>query len=703
MRHSTILILVFLVGCAGLKEARQEQEDIDREAAEADAALDAATRDDALTAIVRARQSRSGIDVLRTYANHAEPRVRREAVRALGLVGDPATQGTIEAALQDGSAEVRAAAAFGLSQLWSWPLADLERVTAETKAEVALDAALTEELSELRRGRGAVEVAAALVRALGEIGDTPTEDVVWERAADPTWPEVREQAFYALGMRGKRGQTIGADRVPALADALSALPFPAAWAIARSPVSDDARTGVESALLVALATAEGDAAAWMVRALGKTGGIGAKKEWARHLVGGQDPTSEPPTADPRLRLAAVRGAAQAKTVNLLAVATEDEDVDVAVAALRAVDGPAAWDALMAMKGKDPARDAARLDGLGNLLLEDGRPRDRDAAILEEASIGSAHDDPTLRAAAYGLLGKHPNGVPALLERVSIEEHALGRIALASAIAGRAEPEVEGQLLAWLAADDPTLAGIAAEGLTERSDDHITAALLAAFATFADPANAERRVGIVRALGDRQAVPPDFYGQALADADPHVRLAAFHALASRAGRSRAGAPPLARPAPEISDPWHGVADVERAVVTTNRGDLNLLLYPKTAPAAVANFVSLAESGAFDGVVFHRVVPDFVIQSGDPTGTGWGGPGYTLPDEFSPLHYRRGTLGMARSDKDTAGSQWFVTHSPQPHLTGHYTAFGQLMTGWDVLDAVVQGDVVQSVRIVRKETP
>jgi cyclophilin family peptidyl-prolyl cis-trans isomerase len=95
--------------------------------------------------------------------------------------------------------------------------------------------------------------------------------------------------------------------------------------------------------------------------------------------------------------------------------------------------------------------------------------------------------------------------------------------------------------------------------------------------------------------------------------------------------------------------------------------------------------------------HRVVPHFVIQDGDPTGTGSGGPGYSIRCEYNRLRYEPGRVGMALSGKDTGGSQWFITHSPQPHLDGRYTVFGQLLEGWDVLERLEQGDRIQSLTV------
>ena len=132
------------------------------------------------------------------------------------------------------------------------------------------------------------------------------------------------------------------------------------------------------------------------------------------------------------------------------------------------------------------------------------------------------------------------------------------------------------------------------------------------------------------------------------------------------------------------------------VATNKGVLELLLFADEAPHAVLNFLSLAKAGAYDGILFHRVVPGFVAQAGCNRGDGWGSPGYTIPCEIGPRTYRRGTLGMALAGKDTGGSQWFLCHEPQPHLDMRYTIFGELTQGFEVLDALVPGDVIKSVK-------
>ena len=134
---------------------------------------------------------------------------------------------------------------------------------------------------------------------------------------------------------------------------------------------------------------------------------------------------------------------------------------------------------------------------------------------------------------------------------------------------------------------------------------------------------------------------------------------------------------------------------RAVVTTSKGSFTIELLPESAPLTVDNFIQLAQRDYFRNVTFHRVVPNFVIQGGDPRGDGNGGPGYAIRCEINQLLYDRAALGMALSGKDTGGSQWFVTHAPQPHLDGGYTIFGRVVAGMDVVDRIVRGDVIQSI--------
>ncbi|MFZ2358106.1 MAG: peptidylprolyl isomerase [Anaerolineae bacterium] len=137
----------------------------------------------------------------------------------------------------------------------------------------------------------------------------------------------------------------------------------------------------------------------------------------------------------------------------------------------------------------------------------------------------------------------------------------------------------------------------------------------------------------------------------------------------------------------------------ATIATNRGDIVLALDAQQAPKTVNNFVFLAGEGFYDGVTFHRVIRDFMIQGGDPTGTGSGGPGYRFEDEVrnNPLKHETGVISMANAGPNTNGSQFFITHSPQPHLNGKHTVFGKVTSGMNVVNAIRQGDVMTSVTI------
>lgn len=133
----------------------------------------------------------------------------------------------------------------------------------------------------------------------------------------------------------------------------------------------------------------------------------------------------------------------------------------------------------------------------------------------------------------------------------------------------------------------------------------------------------------------------------------------------------------------------------ATINTVRGPIRLELFGTDAPITVWNFLSLARSGYYRNTRFHRVVPNFVAQDGDSRDDGNGGPGYAIRDEMNRRRYERGAVGMALSGPDTGGSQYFITHSPQPHLDGHYTVFGKVIRGYDVLDKLVQGDLITRI--------
>jgi peptidyl-prolyl cis-trans isomerase B (cyclophilin B) len=142
--------------------------------------------------------------------------------------------------------------------------------------------------------------------------------------------------------------------------------------------------------------------------------------------------------------------------------------------------------------------------------------------------------------------------------------------------------------------------------------------------------------------------------------------------------------------------------QTAVITLEKGgEITIEFFPADAPKTVENFVTLAKQNFYDGLTFHRVVPGFVVQGGDPKGDGTGGPGYKIKAEFNKQKHVRGTLAMARSqDPDSAGCQFYITYGPTPHLDNNYTVFGRVTSGMELVDQIQKGDRMKSVRIVEQ---
>ena len=158
--------------------------------------------------------------------------------------------------------------------------------------------------------------------------------------------------------------------------------------------------------------------------------------------------------------------------------------------------------------------------------------------------------------------------------------------------------------------------------------------------------------------------------------------------------------------QYTEPPKMTIDVNKsytATIETSKGKIVCELYPKDAPKTVNNFVFLSREGFYDGIIFHRVIPDFMIQGGDPTGTGTGSPGYRIEDEAknNPHKHQTGTLAMARTAApNSAGCQFYITHKPTPWLDGDYTIFGQVKEGQDVVNKIEKGDTIKTVTIEEK---
>jgi cyclophilin family peptidyl-prolyl cis-trans isomerase len=267
------------------------------------------------------------------------------------------------------------------------------------------------------------------------------------------------------------------------------------------------------------------------------------------------------------------------------------------------------------------------------------------------------------------------------------------------------PNAADVLLERLKADDAVVRTAAANGLAELKPSQGPAALSEAYTFGQRDTTYIARAAALSALakyGAAVAIPP--LGSALTDKDWAVRVRAV-ALMRELDRDAADqAETTIRPAPTTvtdavySNPGVTNPNVSLQVyIETDRGTIQVELAMLDAPLTVDSFITLARKGYFNGLSIHRVVPNFVVQDGDPRGDGEGGPGYTIRDELNQRSYLRGTMGMALDWRDTGGSQFFITHSPQPHLDAKYTVFGRVVAGMDVVDKIQQWDVIRRIRV------
>ncbi|MCA9539854.1 MAG: peptidylprolyl isomerase [Myxococcales bacterium] len=259
------------------------------------------------------------------------------------------------------------------------------------------------------------------------------------------------------------------------------------------------------------------------------------------------------------------------------------------------------------------------------------------------------------------------------------------------------PLAEVLVLRGLADADPAVVAEAASAAEARKLVAAAPGLVGAEQRFSETTEYETLQAVLSAIGALKVVG----GRGALERHAHHPNAAVRAKAQAAlaAMSLPVPPPPADYEREVEVPTRPDAAqlATEAVVQTTKGPVRLTLFADDAPGTVANFVSLARKGYYDGLLFHRVVPDFVAQGGDPRGDGWGGPGYVIPCEINRHPYGVGAVGMALAGKDTGGSQFFFTHAPQPHLDGGYTVFAQVADGQGVVDALMVGDRILRIEV------
>jgi cyclophilin family peptidyl-prolyl cis-trans isomerase/HEAT repeat protein len=368
----------------------------------------------------------------------------------------------------------------------------------------------------------------------------------------------------------------------------------------------------------------------------------------------------------------------------------------ALAGLAAHPDPGAGDLLVdLMAHEEPSMRAAVLTALARL-----------DPLVVLGVLSGLDPDPewTVRAALAGALTALPleQAQPRLNEMLGDEDARVRAAALRALVELGAEG-MGAVLTERLQAADLGLRMAAIDGLVALGERGAVPALVATLEAAADDPT---YLVLAAALGAIDALDPDaarpLLEAALADPRWPVRLRAAELLRERGVEAETsvdpapvwGGPALgdAARAALLSPPFSPLAYLE-----TPRGNIEVELAILDAPLTVASFMALARDGFFDGLTLHRVVPDFVVQGGDPRGDGIGGPPYTIRDEINQRPYLRGTVGMALDWADTGGSQFFITHSPQPHLDGAYTVFGRVVAGLEILDLLQPHDRLISVRI------
>lgn len=619
---------------------------------------------------------------LAAFLNDPEAALRARAALAVGRVGMPDSAPLLQTALADPAEAVRANAAFGLGLL------------SAREAVPALQAALADP---------SVLVRSRVIEALGLIGDRAAAPSIARAAVgcrtllatmapdDEAWPAVPDVELCRLSLFALvRLQDFDALAQVALDEQGQPVSswWPLAYALQRS---GDRRA------IPALRTLSGVAGNYTVGFALR--GLAALQD--AHVLPQARALATNRSADVKLRVAAIR---------LLARAGGDPDITVLTTILGQESGASAL-ALESVAALGTLRSAAAFDDLVD-RLSDPAPAMRAAAITAAARIdpdmfllvlsGLGRDpDWTVRAALASALGALPADrvTPALVDLASDDDARVHGAAL-RALAALKVPDLAERLTAALTAQDFAERAVAAELMGTLKPEGGAALLAAAYARGESDSAYAARMSAVEAIAGYGAAAVETLRRALSDREWPIRLRAA-ALLRQAGvldaQPERPAPLRQAPAFFESEALLHPAYSPRAFIETRRGVIEVQLELVDAPLTVATFIDQVRSGLFNGLRVHRLVPAFVIQTGDPRSDGTGGPGYTQRDEFNPTPYLRGTLGMATGGAETAGSQWFITTSPQPHLDAKYTAFGRVVGGWDVLDQLAVDDVIERVRI------
>jgi cyclophilin family peptidyl-prolyl cis-trans isomerase/HEAT repeat protein len=582
--------------------------------------------------------------------------VRQEAAFALGLLGDRSAVVPLTAALQDADPKVRGRAAEALGLIGDAAGASASGQMAEQYIRAGALAQLAPDEEAFPGTPESDAVRLALFSLVRLKAWDPLAAAVLDSSGRPVsawWPVA-----YALQRSADRRAA------PALRQlAAGQGRYTVGFAVRGLGELHDAQSVSLIERLLNRSRTDTALAATMVRALAAIGGPEAAKAVAA-MVGASD-------IDPNLRLEAVRAAGTLKARQALPVVQD----------LLTADWPTMRAAAL--------RAAAAIDPGDFLLTLSGMEVDAHWMVRAALAdvLASIPGDPTLERLRGMLQDADRRVVPHVLASLA-ERHA---------------PGLDAVLMSAIKDPDYEIRAAAAEAIGQLKLPAGPDALRAAYKAGAGDAAYSARTAALDALakyGGQEAGPT--LRAALADKDWAVRVHAADVLLKLDPNAK-DAEQTIRPAPAAPAETYSALELVRppfsphAYIDTAKGTIEVELDVVAAPLTSHNFVTLARKGFFNGLQIHRVVPNFVVQDGDPRGDGSGGPGYTIRDELSDRAYVRGTVGMALEWRDTGGSQFFITLSPQPHLDGKYTVFGHVVSGMDVADRLQELDTIQRVRI------
>jgi len=615
-----------------------------------------------------------------------EARVRRRAALALGRIGLSGGVEPLIGLLGDEEIEVRQMAAFALGLLGD-AAARPALLMALDNPEPVLQGRAAEALGAIG-DRADADAIGAMVRrhvGAGVLGSIDPDDLGYPM---PAPVEAVRLGVYALA-RLRAYDALAATVLDGQGQPVSRW-WPIAFALQR--VGDERAV---PALVTLLSTPGRYTASFAVRGLGAAKAVQAAAALREIVTEGR---RDPAVIVQALRALALVG--DRASVPALTNMVTDRSVTGAVkleamAALGSLVDAADLEPLLDLVSDRDAvvrgtafRALARVDAATFLSVLAGLDADRDwtVRVAVATALGGLPAEQSLPRLALMLQDSDRRVIPAVL----------------TALAATKAPNVDRVLLERLRSDDFVVRTTAANALADLKVAGAIEPLIEAYRGADGDSTYVARAAALSALArlDPAAARP-LLDEALKDREWAVRVRARTLLGEQGVTGMEEAiRPAAAGRPVTGPEWQALA-VPRfsphAFIETDKGTVELELTVLDAPQTAGNFMALARKGFFNAVAIHRVVPDFVVQDGDPRGDGEGGPGYTIRDEINQRPYLRGTVGMALDWEDTGGSQFFITHSPQPHLDGRYTVFGHVVSGMEVVDQLLPGDVVRQVRI------